>query len=143
MKIEREARTILDSWQFWVGVAYFGLAGCVVALFLLYSDQSKDDASRAAADSARVIECRQQVETAPAVIELVNSIELIVTNQIAATVDAIMAQPGNVTLNASRRQSVERMRVARTRVQEFRDRYTKSRPTSEYCDKLARQLHVK
>lgn len=46
-------RVLLDSWQFWVGVAYVGLACVVVALWVNYSRVSREQVQTERVSAAR------------------------------------------------------------------------------------------
>lgn len=46
-------RRILDTWQFWIGVAYFGLVCVVVALWIGFSRVSTDQARTERIQAAR------------------------------------------------------------------------------------------
>jgi hypothetical protein len=45
--------SLLDSWQFWVGIAYFGLTCVVVALWIAFGRVSADQAKTADLDARR------------------------------------------------------------------------------------------
>jgi hypothetical protein len=46
-------RRLLDNWQFWVGIAYIGLACIIVALWVNYSRVSRDQTHTAEVVAAR------------------------------------------------------------------------------------------
>ncbi len=64
MRIRDRLRDSLDTWQFWVGVAYFGLVLVVGALWFVHGDQIKADALRRADQQtlavASVLNCQQE-----------------------------------------------------------------------------------
>lgn len=143
---EEQARHVLDNWKFWVGVAYVGMTGVVVALFILFSKTSHEEAVRVAeqqtAKRAQVVQCVAQAKGVPAIKAILNSIVLLANNSIIASSEAIrLAAPGDPLLHV-RIESRRRAMTARTNVKKFKDLYLKQTPTIEKCRGLAQALAV-
>lgn len=130
----REIRDTLDSWRFWVGVAYFGLAACIIALFVLYLDQS-DTKERAA--SAQVVDCVNLVDRAPALLGLLDSAELAIRVQIYTTEKNLQGSSPT-----ARTEDLVGLRRALGTVHVFRKKFASETPTAEDCVMLSRKLGV-
>jgi len=64
-------RDRLDSWQFWVGVAYFGLACCVVGLYFVNSRTQREEAIRiSTARAAAQAQERRCIESRPVLMKV-------------------------------------------------------------------------
>jgi hypothetical protein len=70
-KREFKGWRLLDSWQFWVGVAYFGLALVVIALWVNYDRVSADQKRTAIITAERIADTQSQY------VECVKSIPLL------------------------------------------------------------------
>lgn len=140
-----QARRLLDTWKFWVGVAYFGLAGCVVALFVIFGRQADETAMRVAnqriADSTAVLTCYQNADNAPSVRSILDSIDIIVSISISSLENALRKQPGSA-LNDQRRISLAKARIARAHLRRFRTQLVEQTPKRSKCDALANRLHL-
>lgn len=141
MKYEARIRTFLDNWRWWVGVAYFGLAGCVLALAMLFMSQSRSETDRRVGDTATVLECLQRVSRVPSTLQVVAALEQSILNQIQTTREAINADPES-SLAQVRVDSLKRLTVALSQVSAFRKSVVETAPSRSNCEDLARALHV-
>lgn len=144
--IEVRARHFLDNWKLWVGIAYFGMATMVVALFFLNRDISREQAKSAAESRsqsvAAVNNCYEAIRNAPSVRGLLAAIELAPRNSIEANEAAIAASDPGDPLIAVRKASVVRSQKALATVQRSRRKYEKTIPSQAKCDALATKLDV-
>lgn len=142
---ERRARVFLSDWHFWVGVAYFGLAAVVLALYILFGRTAREEASRAAAakaaSTAQVAQCFGGVKNAPVIAGFIRSHEAIIENGLIANRAAIAASPGD-PLNAIRQRSIDRLTAAKANADELRRLIKGTTPTKRACTVLAHKLGV-
>ncbi len=66
MSRREQVLDVLDSWRFWVGVAYFGLVAVVIGLWIVNSNTVKNEAvrrvDRQALAIAVVLNCQQEAK---------------------------------------------------------------------------------
>lgn len=143
-RVPEPVRELLDSWKFWVGVAYAGLAAVVVALFILFEQQSNETARRIAIQrstaEASLSACVNGVKNAPVVAGFLDSHRAIITNSILATTAAIQASPANDPLLPVRQASITRLQKALRNVDELDELVANTTPTRARCDTLAATL---
>lgn len=132
MRFEPRVRDVLDSWRFWVGVAYFGLAACVVGLFFLYWRGSD---ARADVLNERVVTCSRLASAAPGQLGFYDAVAESIQAQIfAAERDIADGKPRQAELNT--------LRAAYGKVLFQRARYLTVTPTADDCHELAKKLGV-
>ena len=156
---ERRWRIRLDSWQFWVGVTYVGLAVAYVILLHVVNVQAKEAAERAASQKAananQVAGCYQQIKDAPRVKTFLHTFDLLAANDYVSARDSIRSSnlaleiAPDPILDPIRRDTriQARIRVQRAGkvadvVEDFRKITRASTPTLAKCDRLAKMLHV-
>lgn len=139
---EARIRMLLDSWRWWVGVAYFGLAACVLALAILFASQARSDTDRRVGDTAAVLDCLQRVSRVPATLQVIAALEQSILNQLETTREALKADPRS-PLTQVRADSLRRLTVAMSQVTAFRKSVLETAPSRSNCEDLARALHVR
>lgn len=144
-KVESRVRKYLDSWRFWMGVAYFGLAMCMLALYVLFATQADERAARLAQQRAlntsQVSQCLQSLDSGPAIRAITASLEETTRNAIITTEDLLARAPvGEVA--AIRRASLVKLRQSLVGIREFDSRIVETTPTLQECRGLAERLDV-
>ncbi len=112
-------RNRLDSWEWWVGVAYFALAGVIVALFFLNARTTRSVAHTAKLEAIREAETQTTYQTCLASIPEFHRLSRHVAgvNHLAETLvknseAAIRAAPPGDPLMASRKANLKRLKTA-------------------------------
>jgi hypothetical protein len=141
----RNARVKLDSWRFWIGVAYFGLVLLFVCILVLFSKQSDANARErtklATANSASVGACVSAWRSAPNVLRILDLLDVLAYNSIKANRAAIEQDPMS-PLTPIRRASLKRLAPAPQTIEVFRRGTKKDQKTLAECKMLAAKLHV-
>lgn len=142
---ERGIRTRLDTWKFWVGVAYVGLIAVIVALFVIQRDLANEQARRTAAERAAAVgqvqQCRAQAESRPQLLSLVRAIRLNAANSATSLRGLLRLNPTGPSAEL-RRASLARARRSVNAADAFTRRLRENMPTDRECRALARRLHV-
>lgn len=144
-KLERSLRSFLSDWHVWVGIAYFGLAAVVVALYVLFGRTAHEEANRAAsarsAASTQVGQCFVAVRNAPVVEGFLKSHEAIIDNGLLTNRALIRESPGDPA-NPVRRSAIARLMEAAENAHQLSRLISATTPTRKSCLALAAQLHV-
>lgn len=150
------ARVQLDSWRFWIGVAYAGIVLLFVCILVLFSKQINSQArerERAAADvaaataqakianAAQVGSCVTAWRTAPNVLRILDLLDVLASNSIIANTAALQQDPGS-PLTDVRKASLRRLAPAPGTIRVFRDATLKDKRTLTECRALAKKLGV-
>jgi hypothetical protein len=129
-----------------MGIAYFGLVSVVIALFVLYSNQAHETATREAATKAaaatQVGQCFTSVKNAPVTFGFIDAHEAIIENGLIANRAAIDASPPSDPLRPIRAKSIVRLEKARRNVTQLRQLIRSATPTKPKCVELADKLDV-
>jgi len=143
MTSEERARGFLDSWKFWVAIAYFGLVAVIVALYFLNRDVSREQAARAAEQKAGALaqrdDCYRRLEANPDLLALLETMADDRRDRIQASLDSIAAQPDS-ELNAIRRESIAKSRRAIRGIDRFTRQIQAATPSIDECDALSVRL---
>jgi len=144
--LETPLRDRIDNWRFWVGIAYFGLAAVVVALFFLNRDISKQQAESAAksraATAAQVRSCADAVRNKPDVDGLLDAIRFNIADRITVTVAAQEAAPPSDPLIVVRQASLDRLHQKLDALDTFIAKVADRTPTKQKCNEMAVRLEV-
>lgn len=124
---------VLDSWRFWMGVAYFGLAACVVGLFFLYW-QGAD--AREDVVNERVVTCVKEADAIPSTLGLIQA----VADSLRGQIYQAEADIANGDVHA--RTDLVAFRASYGKVLIFRKQYLMSAPSAQDCRDLAKDLGV-
>lgn len=146
-------RLRLDSWQFWVGVAYFGLALVIVALWVVFSRQSDEAARRAvqqqeaasalkASNISQVNGCITAAQNRPIVFGFINGQAAIINSQILSTSQALALTSADDPLYLVREKALTRLNSAANNNKALKELIIKTTPTLKQCKDLANKLHV-
>jgi hypothetical protein len=145
-RIEFRVRNFLNDPRVWVGIAYFGLAAVVVALYVAFGRIAKEDASRAALERANAVaavnSCFTALKQAPVVDGFIDSVELLISDEILTTKQVLAAEAPGDPLRAARQKSLVRLNVAKGNADVLRELIDKTTPTKEKCMRLALRLNV-
>lgn len=140
-----KVRIFLSDWQFWTGIAYFGIAATVVALFFLFNRTAREEAFRAAgvkaAATSQVAQCFTSYKNGPVTRGFIASHEAIIENSIISNREALKAQPTS-PLTAIRKQSLARLEAAKENANELQVLISKTIPTRNSCIELAHRLNI-
>lgn len=140
-----KTRIVLSDWRFWVGVAYFGIAAVIVALWFAFGRIAHEEAFRAAgmkaANATQVGQCFTSQKNGPVTKGFIAANEAVIENSILSNLAAIKAQP-NDPLTSVREHSLTRLREAKANANELQELIDRSIPTKTRCVRLARVLHV-
>lgn len=126
-------------------------AGVVVILSFALSgytfvQQSRVQAERAAdkkaANTTQVARCYQQIRDAPAVLRILDLVDVLASNSIDANRQALEISPLDDPLRAVRKDSLRRLVPARRDLRRFVARSKASVPDKQECDQLAQALDV-
>ncbi len=143
---EPKIRRRLDSWRFWVGIAYFGIAAVVLGLVVAFSRVSSEAAKRAAtqqaANQARVTQCAVAVRNAPIVAGFVDGQRAIIRNSILATIGALANTARTDPLYRVRLASLSRLQEALSNTNQLAGLVSATTPTMASCDRVAAALRV-
>lgn len=141
----KQTRVRLDSWRFWMVVAYVGLAiilGCVIYLF---SKQSQDESDRRAAakvaNTAQVTSCISSYRQAPNTLRVLDLLDVLADNSIQANEEALKADPTG-PLAQIRKNSLLRLKPAVPTIRLFRETTILNQRTLKQCQELAFKLDV-
>lgn len=128
-----DLRHVLDSWRFWMGVAYLGLATCVVGLFFLYwrGAEARDDVLK-----ERVAVCVKAADAIPSTLGAIDALADSLRGQIYQAEEDI----ANGDVHA--RDDLMSFRDSYGRVLLFRKQYLLATPKAQDCRKLADALGV-
>ena len=144
-KVERGLREFLSTWQFWMVLAFFGLAAVSVYSIHLSARQARDEAARLAAANAaastQVGQCFTAVRNSPVVSGFVDAQEAVIENGLISNRQALNAVPTG-PLRAIRIKSLARLRAAKQNADELRALIRKTTPTRRRCVRLARKLGI-
>lgn len=145
MMTEKEARAKLDSWRFWISIAFAGIAILTIGMIYLVSVKFSQDADRRAqlkiSNSTQVVTCITAARSTPNVLRFLDLISVLTNNSIAANRAALAADPRG-PLSVIRRDSLRRLRPAVPTIRLFRNATIKARRTIPECRALARKLDV-
>lgn len=145
-KVERNVREFLSDWHVWVGIAYFGLAAVVVALYVLFGRTAHEEAIRAAASrsaaSTQVGQCFTSVKNAPVAAGFIDAHEALINNSLLANQAALSVSPPDDPLRSVRVASIARLKRADANVKDLRRLIRESTPTEKKCVRLAHILGV-
>jgi hypothetical protein len=117
------ARRLLDSWQFWVGIAYFGLACVVVALWVNYNRVSRDQVRTAevvaarhadlvASAEAQYTQCVKSIPTLRNINAFINGVEEVHQILLVNSIAAHKATPPGSALYQQQIMNIARLRDA-------------------------------
>lgn len=144
-QIENKVRHRLDNWKFWMLIAYFGLVFVMVWLFFLNRQTAEQAAARQAqqkaANTAQVADCYQALRNAPALMGILDSVDLLAESSMKSSKAALQADPDSL-LTPVRRASIERLERAREGVAVFAKAMVEQTPTLPECNHLAARLGV-
>jgi hypothetical protein len=142
---ERKARHFLDNWKLWTVIWGFAIVCCIVALFVVYGRVAEQQARRLAtqksANTAQVAQCYTAVRNAPAVLSILDSLDVIVSSSIISSRQAIEAQPDS-PLTEVRKDAILRLEPALKNVRAFNKHVVSTTPTAKKCGSLAARLGV-
>ena len=145
-RIERSVREWLGDWQVWVGIAYFGLAAVVVALFVLFNRTAHEEAVRAAtarsAAAAQVGQCFSSSKNGPVARGFFDAHKALIDNSIATTEAALRVAKPNDPLRQVRVQSLRRLFAAERNADQLEALIDRTTPTRQACMRLAARLNV-
>ena len=134
----------LDSWKFWVAVAYAGLAGVLLGLYVLFENQSNETARRIAiqrsAAQASVSACVTSVKNAPLSRGFAEAHRALVANQILTTTAALQASPSSDPLYEVRLASLHRLEKAMANADKLIMVVKDTTPTKARCNAIAEGL---
>lgn len=135
----------LDSWRFWMLIAYLAIVAVVVTLIVLgvkiVNTQADQAAEEKAAQTAQVLQCVSSARNSPDIQSIVGAIGSLANSSIISTRQALVAYP-NGELAEVRRASLKRLTIARNAARKF-GRQIKSRtPSLASCKRLAGRLNV-
>jgi hypothetical protein len=145
--VTREARTrsILSGWQFWITLAYFGIAATVVALWFAFGKIAHEEANRAAsikaANATQVGQCFTGAKNGPVTKGFVAANLAVIDNSIIANRQALETQPDS-PLTAIRARSLVRLEDARRKTEALSRLIDANVPTTLTCTTLATKLGV-
>lgn len=138
-------RVKLDSWRFWISVAFAGIVvlfGCVIYLVSVKFSEDADRRTQAAlANTTQVTSCITSARSSPQILKLLDFLDVIANNSIAANTAALKAQPTGPLVKV-RQDSLRRLKPALPTIKAFRDGTTAGQRTIESCKALAKQLNV-
>ena len=141
---ESSIRERLDNWRLWVGVAYFGLAAVVVALFFINRDISRQQADSAAkarsASATQVRSCVDAVRNKPDVDGLLDAIRFNIADRITVTVAANEAAAADDPLTNVRASSLTRLHDKLDKLDAFIAKVNDRTPTRSECNEMAVDL---
>lgn len=142
---QAQARRRLDSWRFWISVAFAGIVilfGCVI---YLVSNKFSEDADRrtqaALANTTQVASCITSARSAPNVLHLLDFLDVLANNSIISNESALKAQPTG-PLVKTRKDSLRRLRPALPTIEAFRLATERGQRTISDCKALASKLDV-
>lgn len=114
-----KTRQLLDTWQFWVGIAYLGLVVMTVALWVNYVRVSADQrrtaiviAEREADIQAQYLQC---VKNAPLVAKFdkfVQNVEIVHATLLKNSIESHRATPRSSALYRAQIRNIRRLRNA-------------------------------
>lgn len=145
MTKEQRWRYRLDNWRVWVGIAYFGIALMIVALFFLNRDVTREQTARAATQRAAAVaqleNCYRQVDNNPDLVAIIDAVRLNAENSLTTAKAALAVDPSG-PLAQVRRDGIDRARLAIAAAHEFREQILSSTPTLTSCNSLAISLDL-
>ncbi len=145
-KMERGLREFLSVWQFWMVVAYVGLAAVVVALYVLFGRTAHDEAIRAAAQksaaTSQAATCFISVKNAPVIAGFLQEQDALIDNGLLANLAAIKASGPSDPLNGVRERAVIRLTAAKANERRLERLIATTTPTKAKCLVLAHKLGV-
>lgn len=138
-------RLRVDSWRFWVGVAYFGIVVTIVGLYIIYTKQNREDTKRVAEARAAAVQqvatCFAGVKNAPVVRGFVAGQKALIVNGIDGNRAALKISQ-DAKLRAVREASLRRLLIADTNNDILAALIKKTTPTRKGCISLAVKTHV-
>lgn len=144
-RLERNAREYLSDWRVWMGVAYFGLAMTVVALWILFGRTAHEEALRTssarASAATQVGQCFTSRKNAPIIEGFLRAHETLIDNSVRVTRESLGLGRTD-PLHKIREQSLKRLLAAKRNAELLARRITKATPTKAACVRLARRLNV-
>lgn len=143
---EHNAREFLSIWQFWMVLAFFGLAAVLVYSIHLSNVQTRQEAARVAtakaANTTQVAQCFDTVKNAPIVRGFLLSHEDLIKNGILANKAALAVAPDLDPLHTVRVESLRRLRKAKVNADKLKRLIKKTTPTRVKCFRLAHNLNI-
>lgn len=146
-RLRQQLRPTMDTFNFWVGIAYFGLVAVVVALYFLNQNTAANIRRTAADEATHAAEIRSSAESRYS--ECLNSIpvlvkinrfiegERIVDGALVENSEAnLAATPSGSALYATRVANLRRLRAAKAAAFEVKFPV----PTRAACAALRRRL---
>lgn len=150
----RTLREVLNNWWFWVGIAYFGLAAVVVALYINYgntaeatSKANRQEAISVAATKAAnvnaVNQCFTSVKNQPIIEGFADGQLALIDNSLLLIQSAINNSPSDDPLLAGRQASLKRLAVAKVNSLALRALIAQQSRSREECIALAASTDTK
>lgn len=112
-------RSFIDSWQFWVGVAYFGLVILTIFLYVNYSNEAADAAARKADANNRVAECIASIPELQRTNDFVKGAELVGEVLLANSIASHLATPAGSELYRTQQKNIDHLKHALKTQQEI------------------------
>ncbi len=136
---------LLDSWQFWMVIAYFAIVVVMASLVVLGVKVIHTQADRAAevksSQTAQVAACVSNAKNSPDIQKIIGAIGTLANSQIISTEQALKASPDD-ELAGVRKAALRRLKPARAAAVKFGRQIKARTPTIEQCKKLAERLNV-
>lgn len=141
-----DVRVRVDSWRFWVGVAYLGIVLTIVGLYIVYVKQSREETKRVAEARATAVQqvagCFAGVKNAPVVAGFIAGERALIVNSIDGNRAALKIHGQPAELTRIRNASLVRLSAARRNVNKLAELIAKTTPTRKACVQLAIHTHV-
>lgn len=145
VKLERRAREFLSLWQFWMVIAFFGLATVAVYSLHLSDRQAREEGARAASVRAAALtqvgQCFTSAKNAPITLGFIDAHEAIIDNGILANRAALNVDPTG-PLAKVREESIMRLEKAKANTAALRLLIVRNTPTIDKCVGIAGKLGV-
>lgn len=141
-----KTRRRLDTWHFWVGVAYVGLALVAIWLLVTYLQTGRNTSQRRADERAQQISavtaCFAAVANAPLAKGFIDGQGAIIQNGIDANVAILDADHLSAKQKKIRVDSLARLNRAKLNNDELERFIVQTTPTKKGCVALAVKTHV-
>lgn len=141
-----KTRRRLDTWHFWVGVAYVGLALVTIWLLVTYLETGRNTTERRNDERAQQIQavasCFSAVANSPVVFGFINGQGAIIQNGIDSNQALLDADHLTAREHRIRVKSLARLKKARSNNNALDLLFTQTTPTKRACISLAVKTHV-
>lgn len=139
-------RLQVDTWRFWVGIAYLGIVLTIVGLYVVYVKQNREETKRLSEQRASAVQqvatCFTGVKNAPVVAGFIGGEKALITNSIDGNRAALKIKGQDPKLGDVRRASLKRLLVAKANIDILTTLIRKTTPTRKSCVQLALKTHV-